>query len=367
MYTGKMALDSRICDRIPITNAAIKNVDAFGIEVELEGTDVANMTPLVAEYWAPHQDHSLRAHNGGQAIEYVFHKPYPMDKTRLAVDVLYDFLSDPKIIVKDSYRTSIHVHVNLAANTFRTVYNFIALSLILDELLVSQNGDHRVGNNFCLRAKDAYGQVQSLINSIQASNDVFRVSQNERYSSINFASLSKFGSVEFRSLECTTDKARLVHWINTLQKIKDSASLYKNPVEVIGEFSKMGPQQFLLKVLGPYAIKYISVPGYEDMLKTGMRIAQDFAYCSAWNVRELPKEGEMEVKPKKAKPLKYAPPQNYGVMPAGGFQAVYGQWDIEAAPQVAIQAPPPYDGEVIQVQPDHGAAFWNEFAEPNDE
>jgi len=155
--------------------------------------------------------------------------------------------------------------------------------VILDELLVSQNGEHRVGNNFCFRAKDAMGQIVELVNSISQGSDFFGIQQNNRYSSINFASLLKFGSIEYRSLECTLHEGRLMHWIGTLQQIKERARTFQNPTAIIQQFSMMDSTEFLKNSLGPYAIKYLKVAGFEEMLRDGMRIAQDLAFCSAWN------------------------------------------------------------------------------------
>lgn len=284
MYTLKMKLNDTIAQHLGVQNAAMQYEDAYGIEVELEGKNFLNPPDDVNLYWAGHKDGSLRIKNPGDcALEYVSRQPFPMPLTEKAITALFNYLTSPGVKVYDSYRTSIHVHVNFAQETFRTVYNMMCLSLILDELLVSQNGEHRVGNNFCLRAKDAYGQVQCLINSINNGHNFFDIPQNDRYSSINFASLLKFGSIEFRSLECTTHEGRLLHWIGTLAQMKESAKKYTNPTEIISQFSALGPKGFLQSVLGPFSSKYILVPEVNDMLFNGMRIAQDFAYCSEWN------------------------------------------------------------------------------------
>lgn len=284
MFSRKMDFDDTIANHLALQNAAVTFPDSFGIEVELEGKNILNPPVEVSSYWATVKDGSLRVKApGDSAIEYVTRQPFPMSHTEKAITALFSYLNSPGVLVYDSYRTSIHVHVNFAVESFRTIYNFMALSLIFDELLVSQNGDHRIGNNFCLRAKDALGQVQSLISSIEYGNNFFDVPPHDRYSSINFASLTKFGSIEFRSLECTTHEGRLLHWINTLAEMKKRAKTYINPVDVIQQFSAIGPKQFLINVLGPYASKYQSVDGMKEMLFNGMRIAQDFAFCSEWN------------------------------------------------------------------------------------
>lgn len=284
MYTNKMILDDQIIGHMQIQDAAQKNPDSYGIEVELEGKNFINPPDNVLLYWQTVKDGSLRVKAPGDcAIEYVTRQPFPIGHIEKAVTTLFDYLNMPGVKVYDSYRTSIHVHVNFATEKFKTIYNFMTLALILDELLVSQNGDHRIGNNFCLRARDALGQLQSLMASINNGHNFFDVPANDRYSSINFASLMKFGSIEFRSLECTTHEGRLLHWIGTLGEMKKKSKLYHNPVEVIQQFSQLGPKNFLNHVLGPYAAKYINVDGMEDMLFSGMRIGQDLAFCSEWN------------------------------------------------------------------------------------
>lgn len=284
MYTHKMDLNDELTSHIPVQDAALQNRDAYGIEVELEGKNFMGPPEDVNAYWGQHKDGSLRCKSpGDSAIEYVTRAPYSMPYLTKAITALFNYLNSPGVKVYDSYRTSIHVHVNFAKESFRTIYNFITLSLLLDELLVSQNGEHRVGNNFCLRARDAYGQVQALIYSITNGNNIFDIPPHERYSSINFAALLKFGSIEFRSLECTTHEGRLLHWVGTLTEIKKASKRFTNPVEIIQQFSMLGPKQFLSSILGPFASKYMSVLNMDDMLFNGMRIAQDFAFCSEWN------------------------------------------------------------------------------------
>lgn len=286
MFVGPMALKTTLLHNIPLSLEAKQNADAYGVEVELEGKKVKTNKAEVRAWWSTHEDGSLRIRGpDGQAIEYVSSRPYDLKDTQLAVRALFNYLNSPGVEVFPSYRTSIHVHVNFAMEEFRTIYNFMTLCFILDELLVSQNGDHRIGNNFCLRAKDALGQVKTLIGSIEGGQEFFRIGGNDRYSSINFASLIKFGSIEFRSLECTTHEGRLIHWIKTLGRMKEMSKTFANPVAVVEQFSKLGPKDFLMSILGPYALKYSIVPERDAMLFRGMRIAQDVAYCSLWNER----------------------------------------------------------------------------------
>lgn len=284
-YEHQMDLNTTLVDHIPLQREARENADSFGVEVEVEGKNLVSIPMSVGQFWHVHDDNSLRKLKpNDHAVEYVCRRPFAMKEVREAITTLFDFLNKHPAVVYNSYRTSVHVHLNFGLETFRTVYNFMTLALILDELFVSQCGPHRIGNNFCLRAKDALGQIMMLRDSIQSGNSFFQLGgQTERYSSINFTSLTKFGSIEFRSLECTTHEGRLMHWIGTLDYLKQHAKTYNNPIDIIQQFSQRGPKEFLKQALGPFSHKYIGVPGMEEMLMDGVRVAQDLAYCSAWN------------------------------------------------------------------------------------
>ena len=307
---------------------AAKETELFGIEVELEGKGgISLMSPAVHQFWLAHNDGSLRKMApGDEAIEYVTKRPYGRIETVQAVKTLMDFLNQPQLQVYESYRTSIHVHVNCLADTQLHIFNFVTLCLLFDELFVSQNGDHRVGNNFCLRAKDAQGQVVDLVRSIESHGNLFGIGNNNRYSSINFASLTKFGTVEFRSLECTTDILRIMHWIRTIDYLKQASRTFVNPHDIIQKFSQWSSEEFVLKVLGPQAGKYLKVPGYNDMLFNGMRIAQEFAFCSKWI--NMPEKKQQEPKVKKnlhiGDPALHQAWAQVQVAAAGGGAA--GQW-----------------------------------------
>jgi len=283
VYTLPMQLNRKLIEQIPIHSEARNHADAFGVEIELEGQNISKKSANISRYWVVHPENSLRAlSHGDECIEYVSKHPMTFENIEISLAILLDFIKTPPAVVYDSYRTSVHVHLNFAHETYRTIYNMMVLSITLDELLTSQAGDHRIGNNFCLRVTDAYGIAVGLIRSIQNGNNFFGIEIDDRYASVNFASLLKYGSIEFRAMECSIHYGRIIHWIKTLQTMKERARNYTNPAEIIRKFSLTGPKGFLEDVLGPMSRKYLTVDGYENMLKRGMRNAQDLAFCSTW-------------------------------------------------------------------------------------
>lgn len=311
--------------------------DLFGVEIELEGRRVKTNQEHILKYWGRHEDGSLRTIKPmSEACEYTFVRPLDMEDTTEALKVLFKYLNTSPVEVFESYRTSIHVHMNCLNDTMRTICNFLTLAIIFDELFVSQNGETRVGNNFCLRSRDAEGQIADLIQTITKYGSFLNLSPNDRYSAINFSSLTKFGTVEFRSLECTTDYDRVIHWIKTIQALKTAARQYENPREIISKFSRRGPLGFMIGHLGEQYSKYAAVQGAHQMMHNGMRLAQDFAFCSDWKLDT----DESRSKSKKIiKKMPYNPPlgavevaapvpgwvQNY-VLPIDAGQVNYPGW-----------------------------------------
>lgn len=342
-----MNLDRCPKDEFPIHPEAIAHKDAFGIEIELEGANIRTEKPSIRKYWSLHEDGSLRAQipgrgdGSGQTCEYVSQCPLPQDMALESTKVLFEYLNSKGVTVFPSYRTSIHVHVNCAAESWRTVYNFITLSIIFDELFVSQNGEHRIGNNFCLRFIDAEAPIKELAQSVSIYGNIYELPTNMRYSSINFASLRKFGTIEFRSMECHTDYERFKLWLQTLQKLKEAARTFQTPQDIINLFSQFTELEFGDHVLKEYFKQFDQTPGVKKMLRRGMRLAQDFAYSATWEGQTRATELELQARAEKQK-AKYAiDPNPWGVMlgapPAGAVPLPPVQWG--GAPQPAWAAP----------------------------
>jgi hypothetical protein len=286
-----------------------EEVDLFGFEQELEGQKIKIITNELMKYWTQHNDGSLRALNpGDQAVEYVLCRPLNLADIEKALKLLYRELNAPDVKVYESYRTSIHVHLNFLQDTLRTVLNFITLSVIFDEMFVSQNGEQRVGNNFCLRTRDAEGQLADLMHSITKYGNLWSINMDHRYSSVNLASLLKFGTIEFRSLECSTDLDRVMHWVKTLNALKQAAKQFKDPKEIIVKFSMYGPRGFMMKCLGEQYTKYWDVPGVQQMLGRGMRLAQDLAFCVEWVAADDSQKPAAKPKAQKKMPVIPMPP-----------------------------------------------------------
>lgn len=270
-------------------NKELKAVVAFrngihsgeiGIEIECEGTDLFT---IPFKWWTCHEDGSLRETHGHKPVEYVLRVPLSVEKAREALVYLDSKLKETKSKVINSQRTSVHIHVNCQKMTIRQLYCYICLYMIFEEILVDWSGPERAGNLFCLRAKDSEFYVGMLENVLK-NNSLKNWRDEYRYSACNVASINKFGSLEFRSMQGTVDIQLIQLWIDILVLLKEQALTYDNPIDIVDEFTSIGPLPFFKKIFKDKKLRQLfeSVPGLSGKLWDGLRLMRDIAHCCEW-------------------------------------------------------------------------------------
>lgn len=229
-----------------------KNDGEIGIEIEYELAERAqpDFDDLhTSGYWTTTHDHSLR--NAG--YESLFRAPYNRRLTTDAISIWEKFRKRLKFI--NTYRTSVHIHFNFQNNTGMEVMNFATAYWLFENTLLRYCGETREGNLFCLRLKDAEWPILSLIKDYERENNSPSqiITDDCRYSSLNFAALRKFGSLEVRAMKGIYTEAELTEWLEILLSLKDAASKFKNPKEIIDTFINLPKREFVLKF---FPIKY---------------------------------------------------------------------------------------------------------------
>lgn len=261
-----------------------------GIEIEIEGGPwPVDKIPN----WQVHEDHSLRVHPKTQqpGREYIIAQPIAADSVLTHVEVLRKALGET--LTEFTYRTSVHVHVNVQRMSVRQWVSFLALSILFEEALVDIVGPTRVGNKFCLRTVDAEGALQDLCKAIRIGKLSGFLGRGGgatyKYGAINLNSTSTHGTVEFRAMEGNLDAQRIGDWARVLCGLRDSAMTITDPRRVIEQFSLMGPEAFTQEFIKDGAIKTALFNDFRlaDKLWRGARYAQDLGYASNW-------EGKME-------------------------------------------------------------------------
>lgn len=232
----------------------------FGVEIELEG----DLHEYHSKFWETKKDGSLR---GG--YEYVFTYPLVIEEAKAAIIMLQEHLVNTSKKINYSFRTSVHVHVNVLDLTRKQLNCFLYLSHMLEDALVNYSGASRVGNRFCLRSKDAEIKAE-LLKSFFSFKKGIKVFNNEevKYSAINLASISNFGSVEFRSMRGTVDKDILFPWLDVLKRIKEYS--LNTTVKEMSESFRIDPVLVVQGIFGEHFDKF-NYPSLEQDLKE--------AYC----------------------------------------------------------------------------------------
>lgn len=247
----------------------------IGIEIEVEGR---SLPQSLGSYWTVHQDGSLR----GESAEYVLTKPTKRDNVLPYLKYLQKKLSDST--VNESIRTSVHVHFNMSQKTLLQVYTVLVVYFILEELITEIAGQERVGNLFCLRLKDAEYFIDALEKCARQDDYIGLTDEGRlRYTAVNVCALNKFNSLEFRAMRGTIDPGIIYNWVSLLAELIDnSVKYYRTPLEVIQDFSAIGPDRFLGKVFKDHILEF----NYSDLSKRtweGLRLVQSLAYCTTWN------------------------------------------------------------------------------------
>lgn len=242
----------------------------IGIEIEVEGSNL----PIAFErVWRTVPDGSLR----GNSAEYVLKKPCKRNQVTTRLKFLQDTFkkNGTKVVLSD--RTGVHIHINCQKLNFVQTMNFVLLYLMIEGLLVKWCGEEREGNLFCLSATDAEYLIVGLRRAMSYGS--FRKMQGNtyRYSSVNVASLSKFGSIEFRAFKTPKKMKEIQTWIDLLLRVFDASKQFVQTRDIVDNLSMRGPEYFLQDILGDMA-ELVDCPDMNSILIDGARLIQEVAF-----------------------------------------------------------------------------------------
>ena len=248
-----------------------------GVEIELEADNIpdARMMPPM---WKKEADNSLR----GESAEFVLREPLPLNQLDTAFSALQTTFAACGTRPRPTYRAGIHVHVNVQDLTPTQLVTFICSYFMLEEVLLRFCDKSRLGNHFCLRMSDASFLLDKLVEFIEQEDLQTLNNDDLRYASLNVTSLFKYGSIEFRALESTLDFARIKTWAGVLVHLRDYAKTLNSPVDLLGQASAMGFEQYAPIILGRW---YQSFQPWatEENIKRGVRNIQYAIYSRDWN------------------------------------------------------------------------------------
>lgn len=256
---------------------------SVGLEIEVEGKNLPD-EDITPEPWVYHTDGSLR---GEENAEYVLASPIPFEEVDVALSKLWGVFDENKARLDESNRTSVHVHLNVQSFFLNRLTSFMAMYFTFEEILVEWCGEHRVGNLFCLRAKDAPAIISQIRRFIEADMKV-PLRDHHHYAGMNANALHKFGSLEFRSLRGVSNPEIIKQWVGLLERLYHLSAEYEDPRQFCDLFSSEGPLSMFETILGEYApIIRQGVSFTDDQIREslyeGIRMAQDLCYSREWS------------------------------------------------------------------------------------
>jgi hypothetical protein len=252
----------------------------WGVEIEVEGKHL----PDDVDGWTREVDGSLKA---AEAAEYVMPRPLNMAGVNDALDTLNNAFKDNKSVIDESIRAGVHVHMNVQQWTSLQMFTFATVYFIVEDLLVKWCGENREGNLFCLRSSDAENILFLLHKTVDERNLKYLNDEDFRYCSLNFCSLSKYGSLEFRSMRSTPNLDLIRTWVAMLAELRDNALKFKDPEEVVVSMSGEG-EDFFLKRIFPSFHDELAYNDYKRTIREAARRIQMLAFTIDWRGLDKP-------------------------------------------------------------------------------
>lgn len=211
-------------------NAKIVNGDV-GIEIEVEGR---NLPMIQDKNWTCHADGSLR--NG---VEYIFNGPKSFEKAEGILQDLEKLLKTPPSRVDESFRTSVHVHMNVNNLWIQELYTLMCVYFLFERPLLQYSGKDRVGNMYCLPASNAEYLPLMLIRNLAKGLYLQNIANdNLRYSAMNIKAVIDQGSLEFRSFRGTIESKEIMEWVKILRNLFAIGNRYNDPVALIADVGR---------------------------------------------------------------------------------------------------------------------------------
>lgn len=207
---------------------------SVGLELEVEfNNDVAGFPPVKG--WEFHVDPSLRGH----ALEFTTNGPISIDSLDEQLNLLFTEIHKYNP-VKDTPRTSTHVHVNCTKLIPIQIMNGLIFSWLIEESLLNYCAPHRRSSRFCLSLRNAPLMMKNITRLVESFEFSFMADGGQyKYSNIAYHNLSRIGTIEFRGLEGTFDQKRIKEWATLVYNcIHTPAQMFKDPLDMWQQLQK---------------------------------------------------------------------------------------------------------------------------------
>ena len=216
----------------------IRATDAImGIEVEAEKVS-PNLITSAPPFWTSVADNSLR--NGGREF---LSLPSDPETTRRNLVSLITLFRDGKYGMPDfSWRTSIHVHLNMREERIEQFLNFLVLYLLFEDSIFAFVGRDRQASNFCIPVQEtdmSYAISRMLVGKARLPQGLFTW---QKYSALNPRPIlyndhaggpgdsidNGKGTIEFRHMGGTYSLSQIIQWLNIILSLQAASRRYSS-------------------------------------------------------------------------------------------------------------------------------------------
>jgi hypothetical protein len=252
----------------------------IGIELECEFEDGPG-PEINNKLWVSKPEGSLRYHG----MEYVNPNPITVEMKRKTIEMLLKLIGDRKVI-KDSPRTSIHVHTNILRHTPIQIWTACVAYWTIENLLFKYCGEDREGNLFCLRLCDAEGVLDTVYKDLKGKLPFQMLAGDHvRYGGLNINAIKKFGSLEFRGMRGAVDLDVMDTWSTEVHNIVTNSKTYEHPEHLMDSYFKMDKRDFLKSLMSEGFVDQLTKldKNWRDLVDNNVGLVMQLAYFHDWN------------------------------------------------------------------------------------
>lgn len=218
----------------------------FGIELECEFGNAGVLAEKLPEPWKIIEDHSLR----GFGYEFVAKKPIYAYDLKGTLEDICKIINKKEYQVIESFRTSVHVHVNIQQFTPCELWTGITAYWLLENLLTNYCGPQRKGRMYCLAASDADNVITIAKEDLEKPNPFKRLDYDGiRYAGLNLTAIPRYGSLEFRSMRGVYDPVVIYNWATTVRNLLYIAKQYGTPEAFFDAYEKAPDKELFVSSL----------------------------------------------------------------------------------------------------------------------
>lgn len=274
---------------IELPRVSAKESDLFGLEVEIERVQGAmeGWSSFVTEVfpWSLHGDGSLRNHG----CEFISRAASYEDMRRM-IPSLFLLIKKYSPNADFSWRTSIHVHMNVRDLTATQLMDMIILYLIFENSLFQYASASRKQSIFCVPLLESKGVLRKILSLWDAAHKnkgpSFRSSiidlQTvwEKYGSLGIFQLRNYGTLEFRHFPGTWDVKKILGWLGLIQQLKNCAReiTHEELVQTILTINTLSHYSAFREAIFGDSSQLLNFPTFEGDVAVGVMRLKEILY-----------------------------------------------------------------------------------------